>query len=99
MIVVDSHGVNRDALRLRFAEGGYEFHEAPHFLLFLHSETPRTILVHWFLPGELNTDLKHYVVYELKPLGLIQESRDFGTTLAGIVGSFCTNYARDAWNA
>jgi hypothetical protein len=68
MIVVYGHGVNRDALRLRFAEGGYESHETP-----------------------------HYLVYELKPLGLNRESRDFGTNLAGVVGSFCTNYAWGAW--
>ena len=49
MIVVNGHGVNRDSLKQRFVEGGYQIHETTHFLLFRRSEVPSTILVHWFL--------------------------------------------------
>jgi len=33
-VVVNGYRVNRDLLKERFAEGGYQAHETPHFLLF-----------------------------------------------------------------
>ncbi len=98
MIVVNGHGVSRTLLKQRFAEGGYQAQETPHFLLFTRSEAPSTILVHAFAPEEMNADIKHYVMYELKPLGLLRQSRDFGEILAGIVGSFFPDDARAAWH-
>jgi hypothetical protein len=98
MIVVNGHGVNRTLLKQRFAEGGYQAQETPHFLLFTRSQAPTTILVHAFAPEEMNADIKHYVMYELKPLGLLRQSRDFGEILAGIVGSFFLDDARAAWH-
>jgi hypothetical protein len=73
-IVVDGHGVNRTSLKGRFAEGGYRVHETPHFLLFAPSEAPTTILVDVFAPEDMNADIKHFLIQQLKPLGLIQES-------------------------
>src|SRR6266699_3202293 len=76
IIFVNGHGVNRTALTQRFAEGGYQVQETPHFLLFTRSEAPTTILAHWFSPEEMNAEIKHYIMYELKPMGLIQTSQD-----------------------
>jgi SAM-dependent methyltransferase len=98
IIVVNGHGVNRAALKQRFAEGGYQAHETPHFLLFTRSEAPTTILVHRFSPDELDADIKHFVTLELKPLGILDESQCFGEILAGIVGSFFPENVRRAWS-
>jgi hypothetical protein len=98
MIVVNGHGVSRTLLKQRFAVGGYQAQESPHSLLFTRSEAPATILVHAFAPEEMNADIKHYAMYELKPLGLLRQSRDFGEILAGIVGSFFPDDARAAWH-
>src|SRR5207245_1840108 len=88
VIVVNGHGVNRVALKQRFAEGGYQAQETSHFLLFTRLEAPTTILVHWFTLEEMNADIKQYVVYELKPLRLIKQSSDFGKIFSGVIGSF-----------
>src|SRR6266404_3189525 len=88
LIVVDGHSVNRTLLKQRFAEGGYQAQETPHFFLFTRLEAPHTILVHFFALEELNADIKHYVTLELKPLGILARAQRFGEILAGIVGSF-----------
>jgi SAM-dependent methyltransferase len=97
IIFVNGYGVSRTALQQRFAEGGYQAQETPHFLLFTRSKAPTTILVHWFAPEEVNADIKHYVMLELKPLGLLTQSRHFGEILAGIIGSFFPEDVRRAW--
>jgi 2-polyprenyl-3-methyl-5-hydroxy-6-metoxy-1,4-benzoquinol methylase len=98
IIFVNGHRVNRTLLKKRFAEGGYEAKETPHFLLFTRSEAPSTILVHFFAPEEMNADIKHYVTLELKPLGILTQSQRYGEIIAGIVGSFFPNDVRRAWN-
>jgi SAM-dependent methyltransferase len=98
IIVVNGYGVNQAALKQRFAEGSYQEQETPHFLLFTRSEAPTTVLVHWFSPNEMNAEIKHYVMYELKPLGLIHTSRDYGMVLAGLIGSFFPDDTRAAWH-
>jgi len=98
MIVVNGHGVNRTSLKQRFAEGGYQGQETPHFLLFRRTEVPKIVLVHWFASEELNADIKHYVVLELKPLGILPGLQQFGEILAGVVGSFFPQDVRRAWS-
>lgn len=99
LIVVNGDKVNQALLKQRFAEGGYTLQETPHFLLFTRSHTPQTVLVHVFAPEELHADIKHYIVQELKPLGLIRQSSDFGTIFSGIVGSFFPKDAQYAWHS
>lgn len=98
IIVVNGHGVNWTLGKQRFAEGGYEVQETPHFLLFTRQQEPTTVLVHRFTSEEMNADIKHFLMYELKPLGLVKESQDFGTILAGIIGSFFPDDVRAAWH-
>lgn len=98
IIVVNGHGVNLSTLKQRFAEGGYHIQETPHFLLFTRSAAPSTILVHRFTLEEMNADIKQYVVYELKPLGLITRSSDFGEIFSGVIGSFFPKDAHFAWH-
>ena len=98
VIVVNGHGANLTLLKQRFAEGGYQVKETPHFLLFTRPEVPTTILVHLFAPEELHADIKHFVTLELKPLGVLNSSHHFGEILAGIVGSFFPEDVRRAWS-
>ena len=98
MIVVNGYGVNRDTLKTRFIEGKYISSETPRFILFARSETPAYILVHFFAPEQMNEDIKHYIMLELKPLGLLKQSSDFGTIFSGIIGSFFPDDARSAWH-
>ena len=70
IIFVNGYHVNRTLLKQRFAEGGYQTQQTPHFLLLTRLEAPHTILVHFFALEELNADIKHYVTLELKPLGI-----------------------------
>ncbi len=97
MIFVNGYKVNQTLLKQRFAEGSYTCHETPHFLLFTRSKVPTTILVHWFDPEKIDADVKHYVMQELKPLGLLPHSQRFGEILGGIVASFFPNDIRRAW--
>ena len=98
IIVVNGYGVKLTLLKQRFADGGYQVQETPHFYLFTRSEAPATILVHLFSPEEMNADIKHFLIHELKPLGLMKESQDFGMLFAGIVGSFFPDDIRSAWH-
>jgi SAM-dependent methyltransferase len=97
LIIVNGYDVSRPALIRRFAEGGYQVQETPHFLLFTRDEPPKTILVHRFSPQELNADIKHFMVLELKPLGILMQASQYGEILAGIVGSYFPGDVRRAW--
>jgi hypothetical protein len=99
IIFVNGYHVNRTSLKQRFAEGGYQAQETPHFVLFTRSEAPSTILVHFFALEELNADIKHYLMIELKPLGLLYHGEDYGKLFAGIVGSFFPEDAHYAWHS
>ena len=98
-IVVNGYKVNHALLKNRFAEGGYQCHETKHFLLFTRLEEPRIILVHWFAPQEIDTDMTHYLVQELKPFGVIQGWQQLNDLFAGIVGgTLFPDDVRRAWN-
>ncbi len=99
IIVVNGYRVDLTLLKQRFAEGGYQAQETAHFLLLTRQEAPSTVLVHWFGPEEINADIKHFLMYELQPLGLLKQSSDYGKILSGLVGSFFPGDARAAWHA
>lgn len=99
IIVVNGHGVNRTLLKQRFAEGDYHLHETKHFLLFTRAEEPKLILVHWFTPEQITTNVPGHLAEELKPFGVISSNQRLGDFFAGIVGG--TLYPGDvqrAWN-
>lgn len=99
VIVINGYRTKRTHLKQRFAEGGYQAYETPHFLLFTREAEPKTILVHWFAPEEINSNIVHYLVQELKPCHIIAQSERLGEFLTGIIGG--TVYAGDvqrAWN-
>src|SRR5579864_4605727 len=99
VIVVNGYRANRAALKARFAEGGYQLHETKHFWLFTRPEEPKTILVHWFAPEEMTTNIPGYLAAELKPFGLVNNSHQLGEVFAGIVGgALFPNDVQRAWN-
>ncbi len=97
LIVINGYKANRATLIQRFAQGGYQAQESLHFQLFTRNAEPSTILVHNFAPADLHADIKHYLMYELKPLGLLTRPERFGQILSGIIGSFTPEDARYAW--
>lgn len=97
VIGVNGYRVNRTLLAQRFAEGGYEAHETAHFLIFTRVESPSLIVVHWFAPEELNDDIGQYFIQELKPLGIITNSQQFGDVFGSIVSSLFPHDIERAW--
>lgn len=98
-IVINGYHTNHAALKNRFTEGGYQIYETPHFLVFTRTEAPSTILVHWFAPQQIDADVGHYLVQELKALGIIQHWHHLSELFTGIVGgALFPDDIRRAWN-
>lgn len=87
IVGVNGYRVNRNLLKQRFTEGGYQLHETPHFLLFTRSEAPSLIVVHWFAPEEIDANIGDYFMQELKPFGILVDAQDFGDLFGTIVFS------------
>jgi SAM-dependent methyltransferase len=96
--VMSGYGLDQRLLKQRLLQSGYQVQETPHFFLFTRQEEPSMILVHTFSPEEFNADIKHYLFYELQPLGLVKQSSDYGKLVSGIVGSFHPEATHDAWH-
>ncbi len=62
IIGVNAYRVNRDVLKQRLAEGGYQVHTTPHFLVCQQPGAP-TIVVHWFPPAAIDGDLGHHLAF------------------------------------
>ncbi|MEO8970941.1 MAG: class I SAM-dependent methyltransferase [Ktedonobacteraceae bacterium] len=84
---INGYRVNRSLLKQRFAEGGYQLHETPHFLIFTRSVAPSLIVVHWFAPEEIDANIGDYFVQELKPLGILTDAQNFGDLFGAILFS------------
>ncbi len=52
--------------------------KTPHFLIFIRSEAPSLIVVHWFAPEEIDANIGDYFIQELKPFGILVDAQDFG---------------------
>ncbi len=99
VIVVNGYRVNRSLLIHRFAEGGYQAHETPHFLLFTREVEPKTVLVHWFTPDDFHTNIPRHLTVELKPFHIITSNQILGELMTGIVGgTLFPDDVRKAWN-
>ncbi len=84
---INGYHANQTLLKQRFAEGGYLLQETPHFMLCTRLAAPSTILVHWFAPEEIDADIGNAFMQELKPLGLLSDSRHFGQVFGVVVFS------------
>jgi SAM-dependent methyltransferase len=99
VIVVNGYRASRPLLKQRFAEGGYHLHETKHFWLLTRAEEPKIILVHWFAPEEITTNVPGHLSEELQPFGMINSNRQLGELFAGIVGgALFPGDVRRAWN-
>ena len=98
-VVVNGYRVNRTLLKERFTEGGYHAHETKHFLLLTRAEVPTTILVHWFAPQEITTNITGYLAEEMKPFGFVTSNQRLSELFVGIVGgTLFPGDVRRAWN-
>lgn len=106
---VNAYRIHRESLKRRLVEGGYHIHETPHFLYCRLAELPRQpemqgkptmqeILVHWFAPESIDSDLGHYVMEELKPLGILKDTHAYGDIFGAIIGSLFPGDNRRAWH-
>ncbi|HZS76472.1 MAG TPA: class I SAM-dependent methyltransferase [Ktedonobacteraceae bacterium] len=99
VIVVNGHNIKRNQFKDRFAEGGYQVHETPHFLLFTREEAPKIVLVHWFTSEELHTNIPRHLAHELKPFNIIPSNQVLAELMTGIVGgTLYPDDVRRAWN-
>lgn len=56
------------------------------------------ILVHWFAPEAIDSDLGHYMMEELKPLGILEDTGAYGDIFGAIIGSLFPADNRRAWH-
>jgi SAM-dependent methyltransferase len=96
-IGVNSYRVNQAALAQLISGNGYHIHETPHFMICTQTHSP-TILVHRFAPAEIDADLGHCFMQELKPLGLLAQPQDFGDIFAVVIGSLSPADPQRAWH-
>jgi SAM-dependent methyltransferase len=96
-IVVNAFHANRALLKQRFAEGGYQIHEMPHFLVFTRSTAPTPVFVHWFAPEKINADLGSHIMQELRPAGFVCQADDFGLMIAAIICSLAPTDPQQAF--
>lgn len=97
MIGVNAYRINRGALKQRLASSGYAVHETPHFLVCTQSNAP-TLIVHWFAPKAIDSDLGRYFMEELKPLDILGNVKSFGDVFGAVVGSVFPNNPDRAWH-
>lgn len=103
IIGVNAYHVRLDALKRRLIEGGYDSHETPHFLVCCRPE-PSTapgasmLLVHWFAPDAIDSNLGHYLMEELKPLGLLANAQQYGEVIGAVVNSVAPRNPEQAWH-
>ncbi|MBO0791484.1 MAG: class I SAM-dependent methyltransferase [Ktedonobacteraceae bacterium] len=87
IVVVNGYRVNRELLKSRFAEGGYQMQETDHFLFFTREEAPSTILIHTLAPETASSQIEHAILLELVAHNLLKQS-DGQAILHGILDSF-----------
>ncbi len=97
-IAMNGFHANRVKLKQRFAEGGYQGHETPRFLVFTRAEAPKMVIVHHFPPEEIDADLGSFMTQELKSLGLLTSPQDFGDLFGAVVGSLFPGENQRAWH-
>ena len=97
IVGVNAYRTNRAELKQRLAKGGYQVHETSHFLIGTKEGTP-TLVVHWFAPKAIDSDLGHHFMEELKPLGMLVDPKSFGDVFGAVVNSVCPQDPQRAWH-
>lgn len=60
-------------------------------------ESVPTIVAHWFAPSEIDANLGHFAMSELKPFGLLTNPERFGDVFGAIVMSLSPRDPKRAW--
>ena len=88
------HGLY-EATKARLAGQGFQLEETPHFLLAHPTDTDRVILIHRFLPNEIDNNLVDYLMQELPDL--MTSDHAFGQAMIGVVNSIKPGDPVGAW--
>lgn len=96
--VMNGYGLNLRALKKRLLQSGYQIQETPHFLFCTGGKVLSTVLVHWFAPDDLHTNISRHLVEEMRPFGCIANSMRLGELMTGILGTTLPDHIRRAWN-
>lgn len=94
---VNAYRVNLSAFRQLMVEGGYGVEETAHFLLGRREDAP-TVVVHWFAPEMVDSNLGRYFLEELKPMGIVTQPWDFGAVFAVVIGSLFPRDPERGWH-
>src|SRR5712691_11086630 len=81
--------------KARLAQQGFQLEETSHFLLARPADTDRVILVHRFLPVEVDNNLVDCLMQELS--GLLTTDQAFGHAMIGVVNSIKPYDPVGAW--
>ncbi len=81
--------------RARLAHQGFHLEETEHFLLARPADTDRVILVHHFLPEEIDNNLTDCLMQELP--SLMTSDQAFGQAMIGVVNSIKPYDPAEAW--
>jgi len=84
-----------EATKVRLAHQGFRLEETEHFLLARPADTDRVILVHRFLPTEVDNNLVDCLMQELP--GLMTSDQAFGHAMIGVVNSIKPHDPVEAW--
>lgn len=95
--VMNGRGLHRRALKLRLSQSSYQVEETSHFFRCRHEKTGSVLLVHWFAPEDLDTNISSTLVEEFRPVGGIPDMHCLGNFMAGIVGTMFPADVRHAW--
>ena len=94
---VNGYRVNLAAFRRLMVEGGYVVEETGHFLPGLREGGP-VVLVHWFAPEEIDSDLGRFFMQELKPRGIVTNPEQFGEAFAAVISSLFPREPERSWH-
>jgi len=97
MTVMSAYGLDRQVLKQRFTNSGYQVQETSHFLVCTRDTAPSPIIIHWFAPEDLHTNISHRIVEELGPMGYVPNARRQGEIMTSIVGTAYPGDVRRAW--
>jgi hypothetical protein len=81
--------------KVRLAQQGCQLEETEHFLIARPADTRRVILVHRFLPAEVDNNLVDCLMQELP--GLMTSEQAFGHAMIGVVHSIKPHDPVGAW--
>lgn len=97
VVGINAYRINRAALKQRMIDGAYHIQETAHFLIGTQADAPM-LVVHWFAPKAIDSDLGQYFMEELKPTGILANPQGFGDVFGAVVNSMYPDNPERAWH-